>query len=205
MAGRGTVPVQPCARPVAGGSDPLASQTPAENRIECGACQLRPPPFETSLIPYRYAPPMDQLIRQFKFKGRLEIAPLLADLLHGAMPPDRRPDLLIPIPLHDGRLNERGFNQALELTRHLRRLTSVPSDYHTLVRVRDTAQQSALDQKARRTNVADAFESRQVLDGLHVALIDDVVTTGATVCEAASVLLNAGARVVEVWAIARTP
>lgn len=194
-----------CARPVTGDLDPLAGQAAAKNRIECGACQLRPPPFETSFIPYRYAPPLDQLICQFKFNGKLEIAPLLAELLYAATPTDGRPDLLIPIPLHGKRLNKRGFNQALELARHLRRLTAVPCDYNTLERVRHTAQQTALDQKARLTNVAGAFAARRGLADMRVALIDDVVTTGATVAEAASALLNAGASKVEIWAVARTP
>jgi ComF family protein len=174
-------------------------------QVECGACQSSPPPFEASFIPYRYAPPMDHLVRQFKFSGRLEIAPLLGELLQRAIPLQARPDLLIPIPLHDKRLNERGYNQAMELARQLRRRTAVPCDDNALVRVRHTAQQTALNRNARRTNVAGAFGVQRGLHDLRIALIDDVVTTGATVAEAASVLLSAGAKRVDVWAVARTP
>ncbi len=172
--------------------------------MACGVCQQSPPPFDSSFIPYRFAAPVDELVRRFKFDGRLEIGPLLAELLHASIPRDNRPDVLVPIPLHPRRLRERGFNQALELVRHLRRLRAVPVDYASLIRVRDTERQTALDQPARQSNVAGAFAARKRMEGMQVALVDDVVTTGATVTAATEVLLKAGAERVEVWAVART-
>jgi ComF family protein len=115
-------------------------------------------------------------------------------------------DLILPMPLHPRRLGRRGFNQALELARPLARAWGLPIEVDALRRVRDTPAQSELDAEARRRNVRGAFQAREdAVSGRHALLFDDVVTTGATVAEAAATLLDAGARAVRVLAVARVP
>ena len=177
----------------------------------CGECVVNPPPFEHSVTAVDYAYPWDGLITRFKFHGALDLAPALAQCLadavaRGAAP---RPSLLLPVPLSDARLRERGYNQAWELARRLGPLTRCPADARLLLRVRDTPHQLAFPPGQRAGNVRAAFavEPRRAaeLRGRSVALVDDVMTTGATAAEAARVLLQAGAVQVQVWSVARTP
>jgi ComF family protein len=116
-----------------------------------------------------------------------------------------RPERLIPIPLHPARLRERGFNQAALLTRQLARQLEIPWDADTLSKRRPTVDQRGLDRRTRQRNLRDSFASRTLPAGCHVAIVDDVITTGATCQEAARTLKQAGAGRVDVWALARTP
>ena len=177
----------------------------------CGACLTDPPPFERALAAADYAHPWDGLITQFKFHSALDLAPALAQRLldtfsRGSEPV---PTLLLPIPLSVERLRERGFNQAWELARQLARALHCRADTNLLLRVKDTPHQLALapDQRAGNVRAAFAVEPRRraELAGATVTLVDDVMTTGATVSEAARVLLRAGATRVQVWVVARTP
>lgn len=173
----------------------------------CADCLKSPPPIAHSVIPFSYQAPLDQLIMAFKFGRQLHMAPLLAGLMREARgePADSwavRPDCLLPVPLHPQRLRERGFNQALELARHLSPHSGIPIATGLALRRRHTATQSLLNGPARRRNMRDAF----VINGTpppHVMLVDDVVTTGSTVNELARCLLDAGAKRVDVWACAR--
>ena len=113
------------------------------------------------------------------------------------------PELIIPVPLHKSRLKERGFNQALELARPLGQRFGIPVDIQAIRRTRATAPQSGLDKKERRRNIRGAFELKGKPLARHIAIIDDVVTTGNTVNELARILRRGGATRVEVWAIAR--
>lgn len=115
-----------------------------------------------------------------------------------------RPELLIPVPLHPQRYAERGFNQALELARPIARRLDVPMDWSNCVRMRATPHQTGQDARARRANLKGAFAVSGTLQARHVAIVDDVVTTGATVSELARVLRRAGVERVEVWSAART-
>ncbi len=170
----------------------------------CGRCQQRPPPYAESRIPFLYAPPLDRLLLDLKFNGRLRNARLLATLLLPAMGAGESPDLLIPVPLHRQRLASRGYNQALELARPIGRALGVPVDWHSCRRLRATPMQARLDARERRRNLHGAFELVQRLEGVrHVALLDDVVTTGSTVSELSRVLLRGGVERVDVWACAR--
>src|SRR5262249_21777320 len=129
---------------------------------------------------------------------------LWIDALHDAPPP--HPDALIPIPLHPQRLRERGYNQALELARPLAREFGIDLRPDALVRQRATQAQSELDAAQRRRNLRGAFAVAPGVEvPAHVALIDDVMTTGTTLREAARTLLHAGALRVDVWALARAP
>lgn len=187
----------------------------------CGACQGDPPPFRRTVCAFDYAFPWDRLIADFKFRGRVELATPLADLLDTAIqriaPVLPRPDaagetagspsLVVPVPLAPARLAQRGFNQAWELARRVARRRGLPAEPEALQRVLDTTAQATLDSNERRRNLRNAFAPAPgaSLHGLDVALVDDVMTTGATSREAAAALLRAGARSVHLWVLARTP
>ncbi len=177
---------------------PLGTPAPA-----CGVCLKRPPPFAAALAPYCYADPLDQLVQRYKFGADLAAGRVLAQLLGDALAGTAAPDLVVPVPLHRSRLRERGFNQALELGRLLARRYALTLAPHALARTRATAAQSGLDARTRRRNVRRAFAASSEVRGRHIALLDDVVTTGATVRECARALRRAGAKSVVVWAVAR--
>ena len=197
-----------------------ALQVPA-GVARCGACLTEPLPFDQSIAAVDYAYPWDSLITRFKFHGALALAPALAHCLTDAVSrsgelrrnearsPLHPPPLLLPVPLSDARLRERGYNQAWELARRVARRLRCPADARLLLRVRDTPHQLAFPPAERAGNVRAAFavDPRRSgeLRGRSVALVDDVMTTGATAAEIARVLLQAGAAQVQVWAVARTP
>jgi ComF family protein len=173
----------------------------------CGACLKKTPPFERCLAPLLYQHPVGELVSGLKFQQKLShgrvMAALLLDYIEQEL--DEPPQLLIPVPLHKDRLRERGYNQALELARPLSRRLGIPLDYRSCRRIRSTKPQSALQIKERRKNVRGAFEIKGEIPARHVALVDDVVTTGNTVRELALLLKRHGVRRVDVWAVARTP
>jgi ComF family protein len=172
----------------------------------CGACLRKPPAFDAATALLRYHPPVDYLIQRLKFSGELAIAPLLARQLTRkiAERTDPLPELLIPVPLHYTRLRERGFNQSTELARQLSRWLRIPVQHKLCRRIRFTPPQSLAPPAARRRNLHRAFRVEGRLCAEHVAIIDDVLTTGHTASELAGVLRQAGARFVEVWIIARS-
>lgn len=177
-----------------------------DTRGECGACQKRPPAFAQTVALYRYAPPVDHFIRALKFHQQLGLARLLGEQLARRLAPEAaRPDLIIPVPLHNTRLRERGYNQALEIARPLASALGVPLDFRSLVRLRATAPQTGMTVAARRKNLRGAFALRDgaAVRNLRVALVDDVMTTGSTVQAAAQCLRAAGAQAVEIWVVAR--
>ena len=187
-----------------------AIEVPAGTGL-CGACLTDPPPFEHTLAAVDYAHPWDGLITQFKFHSALDLAPALTRQLLDSFRRSSEPvpALLLPIPLSAARLRERGYNQAWELTRRLARALSCPADASLLLRVKDTPHQLTLAPDKRAGNVRAAFavepQRRAELAGKTITLVDDVMTTGATVAEAARVMLHAGAAQVQVWVVARTP
>jgi ComF family protein len=177
----------------------------------CGACLREPPSYDRSIAAVDYDHPWDALISAFKFHGALDLAAALAQRLVVAVDAagGARPELVLPVPLGPARLEERGYNQAWELARRVARTLGCRSDARLLLRIKDTAQQLALPRAQRAANVRGAFlvEPRRTgeLRGRDVALVDDVLTTGATAAEIASVLKQAGAARVRVWVVARTP
>jgi ComF family protein len=173
----------------------------------CGACQQRPPPFSVCHAAFRYEDPLPALVHGLKFRDRFNLIRLLGSLLARALPADAamRPDAIVPVPLHPRRLRERGYNQSLELAKVVGAARGVPVDPGCCARVRATPPQVALDQKERLRNLRGAFQAREVLSGRHLAILDDVVTTGSTVTELAHALQHAGCRRVDVWTLARTP
>jgi len=179
----------------------------------CGRCLAKPPAFCHAVVPLLYRFPLDALITAFKYHRHnrygLLLARLLADYLeqHLAEPGALVPELLLPIPMHPKRQAQRGYNQAFELTRDLAKALQLPCRAGLLQRVRQTPPQEGLDAAARRRNLRGAFACPQPeqVEGRHLALIDDVMTTGATLNEASRTLLAAGAASVQVWCVARTP
>lgn len=170
----------------------------------CGECQKHPPSLDGAIIPFRYVSPLDHLLLGLKFNRQLANARLLGGLMLDAIREhdEPLPDCILPVPLHPSRLRERGYNQALELARPIARGLGLPIDTKRVVRTLATAAQSSLEKKARRKNIRGAFTIREEPPE-HVAILDDVVTTGSTVNELAKVLRKAGARRVVVWACAR--
>ncbi len=179
--------------------------------VVCGACLKSPPVFAASLAAVAYEPPWDRLVARFKFNDGLDLSGALADRLLAAWRLGGRPlpDLVLPVPLAAARLRERGYNQAWELARRVARGLRVPADARLLQRSRDTAHQLDLPLPRRAANVRGAFivDARRAhrLAGRRLALVDDVMTTGATLDEAARTLLRGGAAAVEAWVVARTP
>lgn len=168
----------------------------------CGACLARLPPFDATLALWPYAYPIDRLVQSLKYQGNLPVARLFGAALaqHVA---GRIVDLVVPMPLARERLKARGFNQAVEIARAT--VGRAPLATADVVRVRDTASQTDLPYTARALNVRGAFACHRGLRGRRVAVIDDVMTTGATLSELAATLKHAGAEWVENWVIARTP
>ncbi|MGA0588234.1 ComF family protein [Dyella sp. KRB-257] len=172
----------------------------------CGRCQRDPPPWEAAWAPFRYGWPLDRLEARFKFGRDLAAGRSLVALWRGQSRPLALPEVVVPVPLHRARLRQRGYNQALELARPLARALGVPLRHDLLVRTRSTAAQSELDAPTRRRNVRGAFVLRAAVPlPSHVAVLDDVMTTGATLAECARVLKRAGVVRVDVWALARAP
>jgi ComF family protein len=168
----------------------------------CGRCVAEPPHFDHVIAACRYAFPLDGLIQSYKYGGRLAAGPALAALLAPRI--RTRPDLVLPIPLSTQRLRERGFNQAFELARIIGKELNAPVDANLCIKTRDTAPQTHLPWKARRKNIKGAFVVLGNLDGRHVAVVDDVLTTGATLSELARNLKRAGAASVTGYVVART-
>jgi ComF family protein len=181
----------------------------------CGACLRREaalarrgrrPPLEDVRAACVYAAPVDRLLPRFKFHHDLAAGALLAQLMAEAFAGLPRPDALIPLPLHRARLRRRGYDQALELAKPLARTLDLPLRDDLLQRVRATAPQSELSAAARRRNLKNAFAVRHPAVTLtHVVLIDDVMTTGATLHAAADALRRAGIARIDAWVCARVP
>jgi ComF family protein len=164
----------------------------------CGSCLNHPPHFDATLALWRYEFPCDGLVQALKYRARLALAGFFARSLAARTMPEV--DLIVPMPLHPKRLAERGFNQALEIARHLGR----PIAPRGVLRVKHTPPQTELPYEERAKNVRGAFLCKLDLSGASVAVLDDVMTTGATLNELARALKRAGATRVENFVIART-
>jgi len=180
--------------------------------LVCGECLKRPPSYDHVEVPWRFAFPVDALITRFKHQARWPYGRLLGERLahhleHAFADGLPRPDLLLPVPLARRRLRQRGFNQAQMLADWLSRPLGIATDARVLERVLDTPAQQQLDAATRRRNLRQAFAIATGADimGRHLALVDDVLTTGATAEALARLLKRAGAERVDVYCLARTP
>ncbi len=170
----------------------------------CGECIAREPPFAATFAPFEYAHPLDLLLVRLKFARNLAAGRVLAQLALDVFAESEVsiPQAIVPMPLHRDRLRERGYNQVMEIARPFADAVGIPIR-EILTRRRATVAQSDLDAMARRRNVRGAFEILVDEVPSHVALVDDVMTTGTTVRECARVLRRAGVERVDVWVIAR--
>ena len=175
---------------------------PTFDGATCGRCLKRAPQFDRTVAVFAYAFPLDKMVQALKFHGQLTLVRLLAHKL--AQRVEIFPDYIVAMPLHPARLRERGFNQSLELARQVAQILEVPLLNNACQRVRDTPPQSALTWKERGKNMRKAFTCTEDLSGKHVAVVDDVMTSGASVNELARALRQSNAREVSVWVIART-
>ncbi len=177
-----------------------------QQQASCGHCLHQPPPWQRCIAPLLYRPPANQLLTSFKYSGRLQGGRLLTTLLIDELQrSSSKVDLIVPVPLHWRRRWSRGFNQAELIADQLGAALSIPVAMKALQRVRPTTAQQSLDARARARNLRGAFTLLRPIAGLRVALVDDVVTTGATAAELSRLLLKGGAAAVELWALARTP
>jgi ComF family protein len=188
-----------CALPLPGG----------EGQI-CGSCLARPPPWDYAIAALHYGFPVDRLVCRFKFNRNLACGAVLSDELLISVEEQCKalPGLIVPVPLHRGRQFRRNFNQADILARTIGKGIDVPVSSLFLNRRYRTHAQSGLDAKARRKNTRGAFSLGRAAkrhDVQHVALVDDVMTTGATLYECSRILKKAGVKTVSAWVAARAP
>lgn len=172
----------------------------------CDACRRQPPPWSRAVAPLAWRFPVDALVSRFKYGGALHLGAMLGRLLaasHAAGCPGARADGLVPVPLHPGRLAERGFNQAQELARPVAAALRVPVLADACARVIATPPQAGLSARQRCRNLEDAFAASGAVAGRRLVILDDVLTTGSTAQALSRALLQAGAAGTEVWTVAR--
>jgi ComF family protein len=170
----------------------------------CGRCLARPPHYDATTAALDYEFPADALVHALKFRGELALAPFLGGLLLEELNPEKV-HFVIPVPLSAERLRSRGYNQAAEIARPVARAARAPLEIALCTRSRDTPAQTDLPWAERVRNVRGAFQCQRALPGATVAVVDDVMTTGATLDEIAATLKRAGAARVVNWVVARTP
>ncbi len=178
---------------------------PQTHDRRCSSCSNAPPAFDRAWTGFRFAAPVQQSVHGLKYRAAFLHARLLGSLMAQRL--TRRaqplPQLIIPVPLHRSRLIRRGYNQALELAHVISAETNIPCDRAAAQRLGRTEDQIGKTAAQRRANMKGAFHITRALEGLHVALLDDVMTTGATLSELARVCRKAGAARIEAWAAAR--
>jgi ComF family protein len=174
----------------------------------CGKCLKSNLPYTKTIALFHYQTPIIKLITALKFQHRLIYARVLGELLaekiiktYGLQP---LPECIIPIPLHSERLCERGFNQALELARPLEKHLNIPINLNACQRIINTQAQSLIPAKNRQHNIKNAFIVNESFSNKHIAIIDDVMTTGSTVYELSKILKKARAKQIDIWCCART-
>jgi len=175
---------------------------PSPGSALCGRCLADAPRYDATVAALAYRFPADTLVHALKFRSQLALAPLMGDLLIEAI--RERIDLVVPVPLSRERLRERGYNQAAEIARHVARERRARLELTIVIRERNTRAQADLPWSERARNVRGAFRCERSLDGAAIAVVDDVMTTGATLDELAATLKRAGAARVVNWVVART-
>lgn len=169
----------------------------------CGNCLLSPPPFDHVDALFQYAEPVASLIHQLKFHGNLMIARWFATEWIHYFKNHELPDCILPVPLHHARLAERGFNQSVEIAKPIGKYFHIPIDTQSCIRIKNTQAQSGLKAAKRKKNVKNAFGLSRDVNAKHIAIFDDVVTTGNTVSEIAHLLRKVGVGKIDVWCCAR--
>jgi ComF family protein len=179
-------------------------ESPGISPMLCGHCLSSPPSFDETYAPFIYQGEIRHLITLLKFGAHYKNARLLGLLLSEHLEKTaQRPDLILPVPLHKARYRQRGFNQAIEIGKTVSRQLQIPLDLTSCLRHRDTPHQTALTAKQRRKNIINAFSIIKPIQAQHIAILDDVMTTGSTVHELACLLKKIGVGKVDVWVCAR--
>lgn len=170
----------------------------------CWRCTLVRPLFTETKAIFHYCYPIDSLVHTAKFQGNIAVLTLLGKLMARHLTIRDVPDVLIPVPLHKNRLRQRGYNQALELAKSIAQHTTLPISTEACLRYRDTVPQYSLSGEQRKNNLHNAFKIQKLKPNWqHVAVVDDVMTTGTTVHEITRILLQAGVGRVDIWCLAR--
>lgn len=184
---------------------PVCARKNTQNHI-CGNCLKQPPFFVSTEILFNYEYPTNQLIKAFKFNNRPELARCFANRLAKKLVRNNTlfPDTVIAVPLHRKRQRERGYNQSLEIARLLSKQLGLKTNGSLCSRIKNTDPQSTLPMKIRRKNVKGAFCLNESQIPKHIAIVDDVITTGSTINELARLFKKAGCQRIDIWAIART-
>ena len=186
-----------------GGCCPQCGIISIKNQL-CGHCLKSAPAFDSTRSVFNYEYPLNAILQQYKYGNKLIVAELFGKLLADSLSPVDLPDIIIPMPLHPHRLKKRGFNQAVEMARVIGKEFKLKLDVSICRRIRLSPPQASLPLKQRVKNMRNAFICDGQLDGLRVALVDDVMTTGASLNALADVVKKAGASTVECWVLART-
>ncbi|OIQ86089.1 orotate phosphoribosyltransferase [mine drainage metagenome] len=177
---------------------------PGASTETCGACLKQAPAFDATRAVLDFRFPVDALLRHYKYGAFLPVAKLMGSLVAERLRDEPRPDLVIPMPLHPSRLQERGFNQATEIARVACAKMRIPLELHACSRTRPTPPQAGQPLHARRKNLRGAFSCQMDMSGQRVVLLDDVMTTGASLDELARCIKRSGAARVACWVVART-
>lgn len=204
-AGRGELLCAACDRDLAGIPPERCPRCalPSPRSGVCGRCLANPPGFDATLAALAYAFPANALVKALKFESQFALAGLLAQRLARAIEGSESVDVMVPVPLHARRLAERGYNQSVEIARALAARIGTPLAAGGCERLRDTPSQTELPLDARQRNMHGAFACSLPLSGRRVALVDDVMTTGATLDALAHAVKRAGAERVVNWVVAR--
>jgi ComF family protein len=176
------------------------------NNLICGSCLRRSPLYQSSYCAFEYDYPLASLIRNLKYGAQLAPSRVLGELLAQHLEQQHRgtwPECIVPVPLHRQRYQQRGYNQVIELGRYLQRRLHVPLRLDLIQRVRSTVEQADLSRRERRKNLRRAFYTTTVNLPQHIAVLDDVITTGSTVNEVTTMFRKAGVVTIEVWGLAR--
>jgi len=177
---------------------------PTTNPVLCGRCLGKKPAFDRTYAPFIHQGAIRHLITTLKFNAQYQNARLLGLMLAEHLRQVAEiPDCIVAVPLHKSRYRQRGFNQAIEIAAILSKQLLVPLDLTSCERYRDTPHQTRLSAKKRRKNIKNAFKLNHPLAAKHIAIVDDVMTTGSTVHELAALLKKSGVRKVDVWVCAR--
>lgn len=188
---------------------PLEADGVSRTGTPCGQCLSSPPVYDHCYAPLCYAPPVDYLIRGFKYRSNFTQGGLLTGLLiehlKHSYSDQPWPQSIIPVPLHWRRRLFRGFNQAEVLGHDLAKALPLALDSHSCRRIHATAHQRGQSRSERKHNLRNAFRLNGLFTEMHIAVLDDVVTTGSTVAEISRLLKRAGAARIDIWALARTP
>ncbi len=185
-----------------------AAKTPGSHGYSCGNCLINPPPFNTTHALFAYQNPIKRLILNLKFQQSLVNARILGELFTEKALAEwylqrPLPEVIIPMPLHPKRLRERGFNQALEIAKPISKTLGIPIDKYACQRIKHTAPQATLHADKRRKNIQHAFAVKPHLPYRHIAIVDDVITTGETTRELANTFRISGINHIDIWCCAR--